>query len=230
MKKDTFQTRLKKAMDINNIKQIELVEKTKISKSLINQYLSGLSNAKQDKLTLLADALNVNEVWLMGYDVPSDRDYGRINIKKLHFDNAQYIELQKDVIQIPVLGYIKAGLPIEMQEDIVDYVTIPKSWTKGNKKFFALKISGNSMETKYKENDIIIFEQTNDFEYANNKDCAVSINCTECVFKNFKHGDNGITLISYNTDYTPMFFDKEQAVMLPISILGIARKKISDIV
>lgn len=70
---DTFQNRLKTAMTIRNIKQVELVEKTKLDKTLINKYLSGVSNAKQKKLTILAEALNINEVWLMGYDVPMER-------------------------------------------------------------------------------------------------------------------------------------------------------------
>lgn len=71
---DTFQNRLKTAMRIRNFKQVDLVEKTKLDKSLINKYLSGVSNARQSKLTILADALDVNEVWLMGYDVSMERE------------------------------------------------------------------------------------------------------------------------------------------------------------
>lgn len=41
----------------------------KMNKSDISQYLSGKITPKQDKLTILAQALNVSEVWLMGYDV-----------------------------------------------------------------------------------------------------------------------------------------------------------------
>lgn len=70
MKQDTFANRLKKAMDMNNFKQIDLVNKTKLDKSLINKYLNGISEAGNDKLTILSDVLNVSEPWLMGYDVP----------------------------------------------------------------------------------------------------------------------------------------------------------------
>lgn len=70
MKQDTFANRLRKAMDIRNFKQIDLVNKTKLDKSLINKYLNGISEAGNDKLTILSNALDVNEVWLMGYDVP----------------------------------------------------------------------------------------------------------------------------------------------------------------
>ena len=67
---DTFANRLQKALNLRNMKQAELVEKTKIDKSLISNYLSGNYKAKQDNLTILAEVLDVSETWLMGYDVP----------------------------------------------------------------------------------------------------------------------------------------------------------------
>ena len=83
-------------MDIRNLKQVDLVNKTHLDKTLINKYLAGLMKAKQDKLTILSEALNVNEVWLMGYDVPmemqteikqsgSDIYYTDPNTKETHF-------------------------------------------------------------------------------------------------------------------------------------------------
>ena len=75
MQIDTFANRLQKALDKNNMKPIELANKTGLDKSLISNYLSGKYKAKQDKLTVIAKVLNVNEVWLMGYDVPCDYNY-----------------------------------------------------------------------------------------------------------------------------------------------------------
>ena len=59
----TFQKRLEEALRIKNMKSVELHEKTGISESLLSKYLSGSAVARQKKLTLLADALNVNEVY-----------------------------------------------------------------------------------------------------------------------------------------------------------------------
>lgn len=53
--------RLKKALTLRNMKQVELSEKSKIGKSAISQYLSGKVVPKQDKIYLMAKALNVNE-------------------------------------------------------------------------------------------------------------------------------------------------------------------------
>ncbi len=75
MQIDTFANRLQKALDKKNMKPIELANKTGLDKSLISNYLSGKYKAKQDKLTIIAKALDVNEVWLMGYDVPCDKDF-----------------------------------------------------------------------------------------------------------------------------------------------------------
>lgn len=69
---DTFANRLNKAITLRNIKPIELSEKTGIDKSKISSYMSGRYKAKQDGVYLLAQALNVSEVWLMGYDVPME--------------------------------------------------------------------------------------------------------------------------------------------------------------
>lgn len=71
--KKTFSHRLKDALDIRQLKQSDLVEKTGIGKSAISQYLSGKYEAKQTNIYKIASALNVSEAWLMGYDVPIER-------------------------------------------------------------------------------------------------------------------------------------------------------------
>lgn len=119
MKQDTFANRLKKAMDMNGFKQIDLVNKTKLDKSLINKYLNGISEAGNDKLTLLSDVLNVSEPWLMGYDVPID-DKVLANLLKEKIDlvegckhNQEFDELEilfrkhKDILTDDDKEYIK---------------------------------------------------------------------------------------------------------------------------
>ncbi len=71
---DTFSNRLNTAMRIRNIKPVELSEKTGIDKSKISSYMSGRYKAKQDGVFLLARALNVDEAWLMGCDVPMEKE------------------------------------------------------------------------------------------------------------------------------------------------------------
>ena len=71
---NSFSKRLKVAMDDLNIKQIDLANKTGLDKSLISNYLNDKYKPKQNNLHVLAKALNVSPVWLMGYDVDKDGD------------------------------------------------------------------------------------------------------------------------------------------------------------
>lgn len=91
----TFNNRLRKAMNIRNMKQVDLVEKTGISKSGISQYLSGDFTAKKENVLLIAEALNINPAWLMGLEVDMDltKDVG---IDTNSNELIQYIEENKE--------------------------------------------------------------------------------------------------------------------------------------
>lgn len=69
---ETCATRIKKALSIRNMTQTELCAKAKISKSSLSEYMSGKYIPRQDKVFVLAQALNVDPVWLWGYDVPME--------------------------------------------------------------------------------------------------------------------------------------------------------------
>ena len=69
----TCAERIKKALTIKGMKQSDLCRLTKIPKSALSQYISGAFEPKQDRIYLMAQALNVNETWLMGLDVPMER-------------------------------------------------------------------------------------------------------------------------------------------------------------
>ena len=77
----TISDRMKEAMKIHNMKQSDLVERTKIGKSSISTYLSGEYKPKQDKIILIANALNVDVNWLIGYDVPMKKDFPNLTSK-----------------------------------------------------------------------------------------------------------------------------------------------------
>lgn len=65
--------RLREAMDLAGKKQADLMRETGLDRGAISSYLSGKYEPKQKAIGLLARALNVSEMWLWGYDVPSVR-------------------------------------------------------------------------------------------------------------------------------------------------------------
>lgn len=73
MEQESFANRLSKALIIRNMKPIDLANKSGINKGIISAYLKGTYIAKQDKIYALSKALNINEAWLMGFDVNIDR-------------------------------------------------------------------------------------------------------------------------------------------------------------
>lgn len=70
---ESISERIKFAMDIKNIKQAELVQKTGITKGAFSSYLSGRYYPKIDRLRLIADALDVDVDWLTGKNVPMQK-------------------------------------------------------------------------------------------------------------------------------------------------------------
>jgi len=70
---ETFQDRLNQALEIRDMKPVELSQRTGLSKARISQYTNGVYEAKQKALYKIAQALNVSEAWLMGHDVPMER-------------------------------------------------------------------------------------------------------------------------------------------------------------
>lgn len=100
---DTFANRLLIAMNENKLNQVELAEKTNccekpISQSLINKYLKGKAFARQNNLYILAKILNVDEAWLMGYDVPKERKNNLSDVRMASYNSIDTDGLDEDDI------------------------------------------------------------------------------------------------------------------------------------
>lgn len=223
MLEDTFANRLKKALDYNNMRPIDLANKTKISKAQICNYLKGTYKAKQDKLYIIAKALDVSEAWLMGYDVDMDREWfpdNKEDLTNITIDNARYIETTTKTIKIPILGKVPAGVPIEAIEDIIGYEEIPASMLRDGNNYFSLKIDGDSMYPDYKTGDIIIIRQQNDCNSGD--DCVVMVNGDDATFKRVVKQEKSIILKPLNNEYEPYYFDEYEIMTKPVKIIGVA--------
>lgn len=195
----TTSERIRFAMDLRGLKQADLVEKTGISKGALSSYISGRYSPKQNNIYLISKALSVNEAWLMGADVPMER-----------------IEI-KGTKEIPVLGRVAAGIPINAITEIIDTEEISEELAKTGD-FFALKIKGYSMEPRIVDGDVVIVKQQEDAE---NGDTVIAlVNGDDAVCKRLRKYRDGLELISNNPAYAPMFFDKETIETKPVRIIG----------
>lgn len=65
--------RIGEALSIRGMKQVELCEKTGLSKGAVNNWVAQRWQPKQTALYKMAKALDVSEMWLAGYDTPMER-------------------------------------------------------------------------------------------------------------------------------------------------------------
>ena len=70
---ETCGQRIAEALRIRAMKQAELCKYAKVPKSSLSLYLSGAYEPKQNRIYDMAKVLDVSEAWLMGYDVPMER-------------------------------------------------------------------------------------------------------------------------------------------------------------
>ncbi len=225
MLEDTFANRLKKALEYNNMRPIDLSRKTKISKTQISNYLKGTYKAKQDKLYLIAKTLNVSEAWLMGFDVSMDRDWFPTDDDELPYekdDNINYVELATKVVKIPILGKVPAGIPIEAIQEILGYEDINADLVKHGEKYFALYVKGNSMVPEYLPNDIIIVRQQQDCNSGD--DCIVLVNGYDATLKRVIKDDDGIKLKPLNNDYETHKYTQQEILRKPVVIVGVVKE------
>lgn len=198
--------RLKELRKKNNVTLQKLADYLHIANSAISQYENEKREPSFEIVAKIADYFNVSIDYLLGRE------------------NVEPLEMNRNVIKVPVFGEIPAGIPIEMIEDtlIEDYEEIDASLGRGGGQFFGLKVKGNSMYPEFKDGDTIIFKKQDTCE--NGQFCAVSINHSESTFKKVLIKESGITLMPLNPDYEPLFFTNKEVVELPITILGVVKE------
>ena len=201
--------RLYEALRDKGISQQDLSNATKIPKASISQYINGFVNPKQDRLYKMAHALDVDPVWLLGFNVP-----------KKNCKNIRPIEKRR----IPVLGEIACGKPIYINEDRESYVEIGTDVPVD----FCLIAHGDSMTgARINNGDVVFIHQQPQVE--NGEIAAVAID-DEATLKRvyYYEGENMITLVAENPAYPPLVYTGEQ--LDDIYILGKAIAFQSDVI
>lgn len=176
--------------------QQELAEKVGYkTASAVNKIELGLRDLNQTKIMLFAKALNTTTAYLMDGDT----------------------EKKRKGVKIPVLCYVRAGIPVEAIEEILDYEEITEEMSRTGD-FFGLQIRGDSMEPKFSEGDVVIVRQQETVE--NGEIAVVLINGDDATVKKFYRTDAGIQLVATNPSYDPLFYTPQEVNTLPVRVLG----------
>ncbi|QCO54986.1 transcriptional repressor LexA [Pseudorhodobacter turbinis] len=103
-------------------------------------------------------------------------------------------------IELPVMGRIAAGVPIEAIQEISHHVAVPGSMVSGKGQHYALEVKGDSMiEAGINDGDIVVIqEQTT----AENGDIVVAlVDDAEATLKRFRRRGSMIALEAANPAY-----------------------------
>jgi len=121
-------------------------------------------------------------------------------------------------VEIPVLGRVVAGIPVEAVTDVIDYEEIAAELAATGD-FFALQIKGNSMTPRICENDVVIVRKQPSVDSGSL--AIVLINGEEATLKQVIVRPDGIMLQAFNPAVYPThFYTCEDIKKLPVTILG----------
>jgi repressor LexA len=114
-------------------------------------------------------------------------------------------DAKKEMINIPVLGTITAGLPILAEENIEDIFPLPIEHIRSNKELFMLHVKGDSMiEAGIHNGDLAVIEKDN---YAENGTIVVALIDNEATLKRFFKEKDHIRLQPENSTMSPIIVD-----------------------
>lgn len=118
---------------------------------------------------------------------------------------------KKELLYIPIIGRVTAGLPILATENIEDSFPIPADYIKHNQELFMLNVVGDSMiNVGINNGDLAIIEKT---QVAANGDIIVALIDNEATIKTFYKENDHIRLQPENDLLSPI-------IVKECSILG----------
>lgn len=185
--------RIKLLREKYGMTQDELAQKLGYSsRSSINKIEIGRSDLPQSKIPIAAKILNTDPAYLLGWQ-----------------ENNNLNSIDSEFEKIPIYPPICCGDGWFTEDNIIDYISIPKKMLRPNKHYFGNYALGNSMsgENIY-DGDLIIFEQA---DILNNGDIGCfCIDENEATCKIFKKTTNNsiIMLLPANKDYDPVMISK----------------------
>ncbi|MDI3233357.1 LexA family protein [Staphylococcus pasteuri] len=168
-----------------------------VGKSTVRKWETGdIENMKRDKIVKLAKALKVSPSYIMGIE-----------------DEHPKVETLP-VKKIPVVSKISAGLPIYSEENLVDYIYFATKNLNSDKEEFGLRVSGDSMDKIFQENDVVVVEKDSIVE--NGQLGVVMVNGYNATVKRVRYNKNQIILIpeSNNPEHLPQVYGEDDEVKI----------------
>ena len=186
---------ISRLMKENNIDRKKLSDGLKVKYTTLSDWINAKTYPRIDKIELLADYFNVTKA-----DLVEDKE-------------RQVLETLP-VKKIPVVSKISAGLPIYSEENLIDYIYFATNKLNSDKEEFGLKVSGDSMDKIFQENDVVVVEKDSIVE--NGQLGVVMVNGYNATVKRVRYNKNQIILIpeSNNPEHLPQVYGEDDEVKI----------------
>lgn len=211
-----------------NLRQVDMAQDLNVNPSAISQMETGKINPSLENMLLLWKLYKVDLHWFLTGEgsMNAEGKMERVNnshkswetLQKMLNQSLEEIAttkmelLDSSVIDIPVVGEIAAGPPMESNLPLADTISIRKGQINGMPgNFISLRVNGHSMEPSLHHDDIVVIYQSNDWEKLSGKICAIRIDgAITLKMMTLDHQSQTVVLLSLNEDYKPILINPEE--------------------
>lgn len=171
----TCAQRLQEALARKDMTQADLCRMTGIGKSAMSQYVNGGLIPRQDRIFQLAQALNVSEAWLMGYDVPATEKAPSLTDEAAQIAEryAALDHMGRGAVSALIKFYEDQNAEPEAATKVIPFILQSMAAGSGESDFgnieldtyevpvdskaeFACRIHGDSLEPYYHDQDVLL--------------------------------------------------------------------------
>jgi len=226
--------RIKKFRERLGLSQSEFARRLKYPPAYVYQIEKGIRNPGLSVLKRISETFNISISELIGEKdkfiiTEDDESFLRRLISSLTPEEKEkvlksiYMLKKIPLREIPILGYVLAGEPLEIQDILepIDTITIPENESKGVS--FGLFVRGDSMkDLGIEDGDIILVNANSPVESGS---LVIAMIDNKVTFKRLKKENGKILLVPANDNYEPIELTPNMDIKLYKVIMAIKRKK-----
>lgn len=190
-----------------------LASDTGLSQSYIGDIEAGRSYPSTPTASAIASACNVSTDFIFTIE-NGEKEKGHGATKPKTFDEIKNVFSEfLDIVYLPVIGRIPAGVPLLEEENIETYLPYPREYDP--KIHFVLRVTGESMtDAGILDGDLVVIRQQPNAE--NGQIVAVRLRDNGVTLKKFYHEEGKTTLRPCNEKFQPIELTED------VTIIGIA--------
>ena len=188
----------------------------------IKQHIESKGSAPT--LREIADAIGVSSLATVHEHLQSLQEKGLIKrkggkVRSIEIKNTE-VHFSPQGVNVPILGFIAAGAPLEPHTDPNATISIPSSFYSQKKRVYVLQVRGESMiEEQIRDGDYVVVEQE---ESANNGDIVVALlDNGMATLKRFFREATRVRLEPANAKMSPIFVKN---VKIQGKVVGLIRR------